>query len=82
MTFLSQLSSKWVGFWFCGSLKYPKPPNMRSLKRVVRAKSSHNLSKVIKSYQSCIKDEEASFRLLKMSKKVKEKTWVATLQYA
>jgi hypothetical protein len=29
-------STKWVGFWFRGSVRYPKPPNRRSFKRVVR----------------------------------------------
>jgi hypothetical protein len=34
----SVTSTEWVGFWFCGSVRYPKPPNIRSLKRMVRGK--------------------------------------------
>jgi hypothetical protein len=34
----SVTSTKWVGFWFCGSVRYPKSPNIRSLKRMVRGK--------------------------------------------
>jgi hypothetical protein len=54
----SVTSTEWVGFWFRGSVRYPKPPNRRSLRRSVRGKLSHNprgiivinaVSKIIKS---------------------------------
>uniref|UniRef100_A0A2N9GQD5 Aminotransferase-like plant mobile domain-containing protein n=1 Tax=Fagus sylvatica TaxID=28930 RepID=A0A2N9GQD5_FAGSY len=31
----SVTSTDWVGFWFRGSVRYPKPPNRRSLRRSV-----------------------------------------------
>ena len=77
----SVTSIKWVGFWFRGFVRYPKPPNKRSLKRLVRGKSSHNLHGIIKPYrhQCRTEDEEAPFRILNFSEKAKEETWLAAL---
>ena len=74
-------STEWIGFWFLGSIRYPKPPNRRSLKRLVRGKLSHNPRGIITTHcNPCrTKGEEASFRILKMSEKAKEETWLAAL---
>ena len=73
--------TEWVGFWFRGSVRYPKPPNRRSLRRLARGKSSHNPRGIITTYrnQCRTEDEEAPFRILKVSEKAKEETWLATL---
>jgi hypothetical protein len=74
-------STKWVGFWFCGSVRYPKPPNKQSLKRLGRGKLSHNPRGIIMTHrnQCRTEDEEAPFRILKVSEKAKEETWLAAL---
>uniref|UniRef100_A0A2N9GRV8 Aminotransferase-like plant mobile domain-containing protein n=1 Tax=Fagus sylvatica TaxID=28930 RepID=A0A2N9GRV8_FAGSY len=61
--------------------KYPKPPNRRSLRRSVRGKLSHNPRGIITTYrnQCRTEDEEAPFRILKVSEKAKEETWLAAL---
>uniref|UniRef100_A0A2N9I0J9 Uncharacterized protein n=1 Tax=Fagus sylvatica TaxID=28930 RepID=A0A2N9I0J9_FAGSY len=60
---------------------YPKPPNRRSLRRSARGKSSHNPRGIITTYcnQCRTEDEEAPFRILKVSEKAKEETWLAAL---
>jgi hypothetical protein len=77
----SVTSIEWVGFWFRSSIRYPKPLNRRSLKKVVRGKSSHNPLRVIKPYhyQCRTKDAKAPFRILNVLEKVKEETWLAAL---
>jgi hypothetical protein len=77
----SVTSTEWVGFWFRGSIRYPKPPNKWSLKRVVRKKLSHIPRGIITTNrnQCRTKNEEAHFRILKVSEKAKEETWLATL---
>jgi hypothetical protein len=77
----SVTSTEWVGFWFRGSVRYPKPPNRRSLRRSARGKSSHNPRGIITTYrnQCRTEDEEAPFRILKVSEKAKEETWLAAL---
>ena len=72
----SVTSTEWVGFWFRSSVRYPKPLNIWSLKKVVRGKSSHNPLRVIKPYryQCHTKDAKAPFRILKVLEKVKEGT--------
>ena len=77
----SVTSTEWVGFWFRGSIRYPKPPNRQSLKRVVRGKLSHNPRGIITTdcNQCRTEGEEAPFRILKVSEKAKEETWLATL---
>ena len=77
----SVTSTEWVGFWFRGSVRYPKPPNRRSLRRLARGKSSHNPRGIITTHcnQCRTEDEEAPFRILKVSEKAKEETWLATL---
>uniref|UniRef100_A0A2N9IAV3 Aminotransferase-like plant mobile domain-containing protein n=1 Tax=Fagus sylvatica TaxID=28930 RepID=A0A2N9IAV3_FAGSY len=74
-------STEWVGFWFRGSVRYPKPPNRRSLRRSVRGKLSHNPRGIITTHrnQCRTEDEEAPFRILKVSEKAKEETWLAAL---
>jgi hypothetical protein len=64
----SVIYTEWVGFWFRGSIRYPKPPNRRSLKRLVRGKLSHNPRGIITThYNQCrTKDEEAPFKILKV----------------
>ena len=64
----SVTSTEWVGFWFRGSVRYPKPPNRRSLRRLVRGKFSHNPRGIITTHrnQCRTEDEEAPFRILKM----------------
>uniref|UniRef100_A0A2N9G3K9 Aminotransferase-like plant mobile domain-containing protein n=1 Tax=Fagus sylvatica TaxID=28930 RepID=A0A2N9G3K9_FAGSY len=77
----SVTSTEWVGFWFRGSVRYPKPPNRRSLRRSVRGKLSHNPRGIITTHrnQCRTEDEEAPFRILKVSEKAKEETWLAAL---
>jgi hypothetical protein len=77
----SVTSTEWIGFWFRESVRYPKPPNIRSLKRMVRGKLSHNPRGIITTHrnQCRTEDEEAPFRILKVSKKAKEETWLAAL---
>ena len=77
----SVTSTEWVGFWFRGSVRYPKPPNRRSLKKVVRGNLSHNPRRIITTHcnQCRTEDEEAPFRILKVSEKAKEETWLAVL---
>ena len=77
----SVTSTEWVGFWFRGSVRYPKPPNRQSLKRLVRGKLSHNPRGIITTHrnQCRTEDEEAPFRILKVSEKAKEETWLAAL---
>ena len=77
----SVTSAEWVGFWFRGSFRYPKPPNRLSLRRSVRGKLSHNPRGIITTHhnQCRTEDEEAPFRILKVSEKVKEETWLAAL---
>jgi hypothetical protein len=77
----SVTSTEWVGFWFRGSVRYPKPPNRRSLRRSVRGKLSHNPRRIITTHrnQCRTEDEEAPFRILKVSEKAKEETWLAAL---
>jgi hypothetical protein len=72
---------EWVGFWFRGSVRYPKPPNRQSLKRLVRGKLSHNQRRIITTHRSQCRteDEEAPFRILKVLEKEKEETWLAAL---
>jgi hypothetical protein len=55
-------STEWVGFWFRGSVRYPKPLNRWSLKRVVRGKLSHNPRGIITTdHNQChTEDEEAT----------------------
>uniref|UniRef100_A0A2N9I9P1 Aminotransferase-like plant mobile domain-containing protein n=1 Tax=Fagus sylvatica TaxID=28930 RepID=A0A2N9I9P1_FAGSY len=67
----SVTSTEWVGFWFRGSVRYPKPPNRRSLRRSVRGKLSHNPRGIITTHrnQCRTEDEEAPFRILKVSEK-------------
>jgi hypothetical protein len=74
-------STEWVGFWFRGSVRYPKPPNRRSLRRSVRGKLSHNPRGIITTHrkQCRTEDEETPFRILKVSEKAKEETWLAAL---
>uniref|UniRef100_A0A2N9G5U8 Aminotransferase-like plant mobile domain-containing protein n=1 Tax=Fagus sylvatica TaxID=28930 RepID=A0A2N9G5U8_FAGSY len=77
----SVTSTEWVGFWFRGSVRYPKPPNRRSLRRSVRGKLSHNPRGIITTHrnQCRTEDEETPFRILKVSEKAKEETWLAAL---
>jgi hypothetical protein len=77
----SVTSIEWVGFWFRGSVRYPKPPNRRSLRRSARGKLSHNPRGIITTHrnQCRTEDEEAPFRILKVSEKAKEETWLAAL---
>uniref|UniRef100_A0A2N9FUH2 Aminotransferase-like plant mobile domain-containing protein n=1 Tax=Fagus sylvatica TaxID=28930 RepID=A0A2N9FUH2_FAGSY len=74
-------STKWVGFWFRGSVRYPKPSNRRSLKRLVRGKLSHNPRGIITTHRNPCRteNEEAPFRILKLSEKAKEETLLAAL---
>uniref|UniRef100_A0A2N9H4X7 Aminotransferase-like plant mobile domain-containing protein n=1 Tax=Fagus sylvatica TaxID=28930 RepID=A0A2N9H4X7_FAGSY len=64
-------STKWVGFWFRGSFRYPKPPNKQSLKRLGRGKLSHNPRGIITTHrnQCRTEDEEATFQNIKSVEK-------------
>uniref|UniRef100_A0A2N9G486 D-ribulose kinase n=1 Tax=Fagus sylvatica TaxID=28930 RepID=A0A2N9G486_FAGSY len=77
----SVTSTEWVGFWFRGSVRYPKPPNRRSSKRLVRGKLSHNPCGIITTHrnQCRTEDEETPFGILKVLEKAKEETWLAAL---
>uniref|UniRef100_A0A2N9GIT9 Aminotransferase-like plant mobile domain-containing protein n=1 Tax=Fagus sylvatica TaxID=28930 RepID=A0A2N9GIT9_FAGSY len=66
---------------FFPPFRYPKPLNKRSLRRSVRGKLSHNPRGIITTHrnQCRTEDEEAPFRILKVSEKAKEETWLAAL---